>query len=383
MNRLPRILPSGIGLPSHTTWCWFLLVWGSLLPVASGQLGPPEASRTPASTTGGPAGPVQREVEDAEIIAIVGEEPILAGEILPQVRELLEPSREQMPPGEYEKQKRLLLERLLKQRIQLRMLYQAFLKSVPSAQREDVLKQVYTQLDQKFYSDQLAELLKKTKAKSAAELDGMLRKYGSSIDQQKADFREQAIARMMVQQNVKRNEEITHEQLWDYYQSHLSDYTFKARARWEKLTARFDRFPDKGAADRAMVEMGNLVLRGVPFAEVAKRHSQGLSAEEGGYHDWTSEGSLVSEVIDRAIFSLPVGRLSRILEDAQGFHIVRVIERESAGRRRFEDVQDEIREKIKKERFQQNLDKYLKRVQEETYVWTAFDDEASNGDSLK
>lgn len=318
-----------------------------------------------------------REVEDAEIIAVVGEDPILAGEVLPQVREILEPAKDQMPPDELVRQKRMLVQRLLEQRIQLRMLYQEFLKSLPEKQRKDVMKQVRSQLDQKFYTEQLPTLLERTKTKSAAELDRKLRKYGSSLEQQKKDFHEQAVARMMVQQHVKRDDEVTHDELLKYYHDHIKEYSFPARARWEQLTARFDRFPDKAAADRAIVEMGNLVLRGVPFAEVAKRHSQGVFADQGGYHDWTSKGSLVSEVLDRAIFSLPVGKLSRVLEDEQGFHIVRVIERTPAGRRPFEEVQEEIKEKIRNERFQENLQRYLDEVRARTHVWTIFDETAS------
>ncbi|HHM12476.1 MAG TPA: hypothetical protein ENJ16_02910 [Planctomycetaceae bacterium] len=350
---------------------WCAVVYASSLLAQGPPIGPPAA--VPPGASALPT-PTPQEVEDAEIVAVVGETPILAGEILPQVREILEPSRSQMPPEEYERQKRKLLERLLKQRIQLRMLYQAFIDSLPEEKRDEILKKVYSQLDKKFYDEQVPDLLKKSKAKSAAELDQMLRRYGSSLEQQKLDFREQTVARMMVQQNVKRDEEITHEELLDYYHEHLRDYEYPARVRWERLTARFDKFPDKAAADRAIVEMGNLVLRGVPFAEVAKRYSQGSHADEGGYHDWTTKGALVSKVLDEALFSLPVGRLSQILEDEQGFHIVRVIERQPAGRRPFEEVQDEIRDKIRKERFQKNLDAYLKKVERETYIWTVFDD---------
>ncbi len=373
-SQVARLPMHDIGLrcAEGVCWCALVLVVGRM-PVWA-QPVPGAASRPLAVSQSPQSRPVAREVEDAEILAVVGDTPILAGEILPQVREILEPARDKMTPEEYENQKRQLLQRLLKQRIQLRMLYQSFIASLPEKQRDEVLKKVYSQLDEKFYSDQVPDLLKKSKAKSAAELDQMLRKYGSSLEQQKLDFREQAVARMMVQQNVDRNEEVTHEELLEYYQQHLEEYSFPARARWERLTARFDRFPDKAAADRAIVDMGNLVLRGVPFAEVAKRHSQGSHADEGGYHDWTSKGALVSKVMDEAIFSLPVGRLSRILEDEQGFHIIRVIERQPAGRRPFEEVQDEIREKIQKERFQKNLNAYLEKVERETYIWTVFDD---------
>jgi len=312
-------------------------------------------------------------VEDATILAVVGNTPILAGELLPQVREILEPSKDKLPADVLERQKQQLLQKFLEQRIQLRVLAQAFVQTIPEKQRSDVLAQIRSQINKKFYSEHVPSLIEKTKVHSAAELDVMLRKFGSSLKQQNKDFRLQAMARQMIQQAVSRDSEVTHDDLLTYYREHLSEYSFLARARWEKLSVPVNGFADKAEAERAIVEMGNLVLRGMPLAEVAKKHSQGLRANEGGYHDWTSKGALVSEVLDEAIFRLPVGKLSQILEDQKNFYIIRVVERQDAGRSSFEDMQSEIRKKILDGRFEVNLKEYMDQVRSDTYVWTIFD----------
>ena len=46
------------------------------------------------------------------------------------------------------------------------------------------------------------------------------------------------------------------------------------------------------------------------------------------------QGRLVCEALDQALFTLPVGKLSPIIEGPTGFHIVRVTEREEARSRR-------------------------------------------------
>jgi parvulin-like peptidyl-prolyl isomerase len=89
----------------------------------------------------------------------------------------------------------------------------------------------------------------------------------------------------------------------------------------------------------------------VPFAEVARRGSHGLTAARGGQRDWTTKGSLKSAVVDEALFGLPVMRMSHILEDDDGFHIVRVIQRKDAFRTPFKDAQVEIRKQLKEEQF--------------------------------
>ena len=103
------------------------------------------------------------------------------------------------------------------------------------------------------------------------------------------------LVRSMIQQKVDREPDITHDQLLQYYHEHSKEYDVAARARWEELSIRFDKFPDRASADQAIVEMGNQVLRGAELAAVAKKFSQGATATDGGYHDWTTKGSLVSK----------------------------------------------------------------------------------------
>jgi parvulin-like peptidyl-prolyl isomerase len=79
--------------------------------------------------------------------------------------------------------------------------------------------------------------------------------------------------------------------------------------------------------------------------------------------------------LDEAIFSLPLDRLSQILEDEDGFHIIRVIERREAGRVPFTEAQVDIKEKLIESKKQDDGKAYLERLRKQTLVWTVFDDE--------
>ena len=127
---------------------------------------------------------------------------------------------------------------------------------------------------------------------------------------------------------------------------------------------------------RALAEMGDEVLRGKQFADVAKARSQGLTADKGGQRDWTSKGALRSNVLDEAIFGLPVGTMSRILEDEDGFHIIRVIERKEAGAVPVKDAQVEIKNKLKEERSKKQTSAYLDKLRGETAAWTILDNDS-------
>jgi parvulin-like peptidyl-prolyl isomerase len=262
----------------------------------------------------------------------------------------------------------------LPRKIEVKLVLLDFYRTIPAEKLDEVLGNIDKQVEKQFYEEQVPVLQKQFDVEFLKDLDRKLRSFGSSMQMQKAAFREQMIARTMISQNVSRNREITHRELLDYYYAHVEDYKVAARARWEKLTVLFEKYPDKAAADRAICDMGNQVVGGAKFAAVAKKFSQGTNAWEGGQHDWTRKGSLVSEVLDKAIFSLPVFRLSPILTDDRGFHIIRVLEREDARQISFEEAQDGIRKKLQEQHREREVQDYLNELREKTYVWTIFDD---------
>ncbi len=319
---------------------------------------------------------VRRATTPTELVAKVGDQMILAGDLLPAIDQILAPHRNEMPPEQFERQRATFVQQMLAQKIELKLVLLDFYRTIPADKQKEVLENIRKQVEKEFYDSYVGTVEKKLDVYSLTQLDIKLRSFGSSIEKQKNDFREQMIAQTIIAQKINKNPEITHQQLLDYYHQHSTQYDVPARARWEKLTVRFDKFPDKAAADRAIVDMGNQVLRGADFAAVAKKYSQGTNAQQGGRHDWTTQGSLVSNVLDKTIFTLPVYALSKVLEDERGFHIVRVLEREEASRIQFVDAQDEIRKKLQEEDRKRQVRDYIQKLRDVTYVWTIFDDTA-------
>jgi parvulin-like peptidyl-prolyl isomerase len=308
--------------------------------------------------------------EPAKLLAIVGNQPILVGDLLPQINQFLKANADKLAPGQFEDNKDRWLRMVLEQSIDTKLAFVDFLRSIPPERLELVQGKINEQFDE----TELPKAMQKAEVKTPAELDAKLREFGSSLEKQRRLFAEQILAFEMIRQNVKRDKEVTHQEMLDYYHEHEKEFRVDARARWEHLGTRFSEFPDKDAAWRATVDMGNEVLGGAPLAAVARRRSQAFDAEEGGLNDWTTKDSLRSEPLNQAIFSLPLNRMSEIIEDEEGFHIVRVIEREPAGLVPFVEAQVKIKEKIQKQRFEEQKTAYLDRLRKQTTIWTAFDD---------
>ena len=206
------------------------------------------------------------------------------------------------------------------------------------------------------------------------ELDVLLRRYGSSLEKQQQAYAEDQLGRQEMYKEARSTAEVTYDDMVAYYQDHLDDFQVATRARWEQITIKFDQLPTKFAAGAAIAKIGNELFYGAPFKQVAKRSSQGDKASDGGYHDWTEWGSFqISREVKDAVFTIASGELSDIIEDAEGLHIVRAIERQDTHLIPFADAQVTIKERINGDRRSEAISKYLVELQDRIPVWTIHD----------
>ena len=315
-----------------------------------------------------------KTLEHARIIARIGPEVILAGEILSSVDRLMQENRAQIPTKKWDEIRRSIMKKMLMPMIDQKLIVVDALQVIP----EDALPSIEEQVDKQFYGQQIKDIMARAEVESLKELEIKLNESGSSIELQKQIFFERSMAAQWIQQQVSDNRPITHQEMLEYYSSHLADYNQSARCLWEQLSVRFDKFDTKRAAYDSICQMGNAVAdQGVPFDQVARKQSQGLTATNGGKRNWTSRGALVSVPLDTAIFNVPVGQLSKIIEDKTGYHIVRVTERVNAHRTPFRDAQVEIAEAIVEKRREGKLEEYLESLREKIPVWTMFDEDTT------
>jgi parvulin-like peptidyl-prolyl isomerase len=308
----------------------------------------------------------------AQPLATVGREWILAAEVLGEVNQIFDQNKAALAalsPTEIEEQRNILIRQRLQPKIETKLIYLDAKKTIPA----ENLPKIEQSIGDAFEKSVVPAMVEHAKLQSRQQLDARLQSFGSSLDRQKRSFIEQELAKEWVRQQVKDTDTISVEQMRTCYEEHLKDYEHPAHARWEQLTVRVSDYRSKQEAFAAIAEMGNQVWDGAPLAQVAKARSKGPTAAEGGARDWTRQGSLVSQVLNEAIFSLPVGNLSQILDDGQELHVVRVIERKEAGRTPFLEAQVEIRKTLHEQCSRKQLDDYLARLRKEIPVWTVFD----------
>jgi hypothetical protein len=316
------------------------------------------------------------DLDSARAVARVGPEVIQDYEVSSYVNEVLDQYAAKIPPNQLEKVREKLTHDRLNHLIEVKLALVDAQRKVPP----DAYPKIVDSIGQEYEKAEVKRKIKQLKLNTRGELEAKMRERGTSLERDKQAFVEQQMAFGWIQQQTKTKHEVTHEDMLAYYLEHLDVYSFAAQARWEELRIRVTNYPNRAAARLALGEMGNAVLRGANLADVARARSQGPTASAGGQYDWTTQGSLASEIVDHAIFTLDLGRMSQILDDGRGatISIVRVIERKEAGRRPFSEVQAEIKEKLTAshhDKDKQKLRDYMAKLRAETPIWTMYDEQ--------
>lgn len=83
--------------------------------------------------------------------------------------------------------------------------------------------------------------------------------------------------------------------------------------------------------------------KGTNFEELAKKYSEDPgSKDKGGDLGWITQGQTVPE-FEKTAFGLDKGKISDLVKTQYGFHIIKVLDKETAHTKPFEEVKDSIR----------------------------------------
>lgn len=328
--------------------------------------------------------------DPAAIIAYVGQTPILMGDVSSkveaQLNEAIARSGQQFPEAELNMARVRLTRSLLQQTIQTKMMREAFLLDQVGTQaaekREEADAKLTMRARQMFFETEVPELRKQYKVEDLAELDRLLREKGSSLAMRQREFMDAMLGHLYIRSKVDREPTVTVSEINEYYQTHANDFQRPTRAKWEQLSVLFERFKDRETAHAAIWEMGREAYFGGSMHAVAKEKSQEPFASRGGLHDWTSKGALASDAIDQQVFSIPLNAMSEIIEDEQGYHIVRVLDRQDAGVVPLSEVQDTIRSTLREEKISQSQQEVLEEMQVMIPVWSLFHEDTPGAKPL-
>lgn len=100
---------------------------------------------------------------------------------------------------------------------------------------------------------------------------------------------------------------------------------------------------------------------GVDFAELAKKKSEGPSAADGGDLGFFRRGVMVGE-FEKVAWATPVGSVADPVRTKFGWHVIFVEERRALAAPPFDDVKDQLREKMLRGQLERYTEQYVQEL---------------------
>lgn len=315
-----------------------------------------------------PSEPVPVTGPPGLIAARVNGTPVFFADVLAPYANQLSQFRTRVSEQEFRRTQLGLVQRDLSHIVDQLILVDAVMSKLDAEHKANV----ETQLD-KFFKQNIEQLMQQHQVSSEAELEALLQTQGSSLAAERKAFGQREIAAQYVGEKLKNEKEITRQDLLAEYRAHLDEFSQPAQVKWQQLWVSYAKHGDRDGArrvlDAALAELDG----GASFDDVVRKYSDEPTASRGGHWDWTRPDSVADEELRQALGTLSVGQTSGVLAGPKAVVVVKITGRRDARTTPFVELQDDLRTRIRERRRKEQIQAVLDEARAAAVVETMFD----------
>lgn len=170
---------------------------------------------------------------------------------------------------------------------------------------------------------------------------------GITLDEFKDVLEKQTLVRRVMRSEVFSKVRVTESEIKQYYLDNgdLFKTVEKVRPAILLINSGSGNLFLKTAAEQKIIDLYDQLVKGADFSELVALHSDGPERDSGGDIGFLEKGK-IQPAIENAAFKLGVGDYSRPLEIDNGWVIVKLLEKEEAGKKPLEICREEIEKTI-------------------------------------
>jgi parvulin-like peptidyl-prolyl isomerase len=181
---------------------------------------------------------------------------------------------------------------------------------------------------------------------------------GISYAAWKEALRKRMLFEKVITLDVNKKVQVTDDEVEIHYKANRRLYASERRIRALQIVVR-----DRDLAEKTLKRL----KAGEDFDKVAREVSIGPEAAKGGDLGFFERG-VMPEAIDRVVFSLPVGKLSGVVQSPYGFHIFKVLGREEGGSRKFAEARERVIADLRKIKEAEAYERWLDGLKERASI---------------
>jgi len=215
----------------------------------------------------------------------------------------------------------------------------------------------------------LDDVRKQNNLASLEDLEKEVEKSGLVWEDYKNQIRNSLMTQAVIRREVGGHMDIGSDEVKQYYEAHKQDFNRPEEvALAEIFLSTENKSPEEIAAVHTRSEdLHNRLVKGEDFTALARRYSQGSTAQDGGELGIFERGQLAKQLED-AVFGLEKGQFTDVIQTKTGFEILKVEDRFQAGLQPLDKVEGEITNVLYRQKMEPALRTYLAQLREESYV---------------
>jgi peptidyl-prolyl cis-trans isomerase SurA len=218
---------------------------------------------------------------------------------------------------------------------------------------------------------QLAEIQRKSNIADPEKFQQFVHdQLGEPFEDYKSDMRNGLLTQRVIRQEVSSKIQFKREELMQYYNDHKDEFQRQERVFLREILVSTEG-KDPTAVAAAEKKAKDLVARarkGEKFPEMAQANSDNpVSSQQGGEIGEFEKGQLRPE-IEKAVWDQPRGYVTDPIKLANGFEIVKVDDHPKAGLAAFEEVENQVTDKVLTPRMEPAVRAYLTKLRVEGFL---------------
>ena len=181
---------------------------------------------------------------------------------------------------------------------------------------------------------------------------------------------EKIIVGAMKGHNVKTNSVVSPTKIEEYYRKHRDEFTSKEQIKLRMIMISGHKDTANAPAQKELAEevLGKLAS-GAEFEQMAQMYSEDSTKDNGGDWGWIEHKTL-AESLEKFAFSMPVGRISNIIDYADNYYILKVEDKHGGSTKSLTEVRADIEKKLIQEEAQQIQERWIAGLRQKAYIKT-------------
>ena len=208
---------------------------------------------------------------------------------------------------------------------------------------------------------QIREHKKAMGVKTDDEFQSVLRGQGLTLAMSRRHIERRIMADEYVRSVMKeKGKSVGLAEIREYYDRHPDEFKTEDRVKWLDIFVSANQFPNLRAAYDHAEAIRRQAGAGADFVALSKKYDQGFAAHQNGEGTGNTRGKILPADVEPTVWALRPGEVSGLVETPVGYHVVKVVEREVAGVRPFDEkTQTEIKRKLMEKMHEQEYKKMV------------------------